>query len=233
MVGAAIPRPAVAGQTATVLGDPAGAARAAGGVTMGVEEEFVLLDPATGAVALAAPDLVRMLDRGAGGAAGACAASSSRSSPARPCIPRSSQPIEHLAGKPPNRSRVIHRGPRAPAVWPDAAAYDAFTGQTTNARVMLSRLLEHVCPALGDRGDTETITGLLHRLDNQGTGADRQRALFAVARSAPAFVEALARATLPGGQPAGGYRPYARSGRPPGRASLPAAPVPSREGRPA
>ncbi len=31
-------------------------------ITLGVEEEFVLLDPSTGAVALAAPDLVRMLD---------------------------------------------------------------------------------------------------------------------------------------------------------------------------
>ena len=41
-----------------------------------------------------------------------------------------------------------------------------------------------------------SITGLLHRLDHRGTGADRQRALFTSAGSAPGFVEALARATL-------------------------------------
>jgi len=44
----------------------AGTARAAGGVTLGVEEEFVLLDPATGAAVLAAPDLVAMLGGGPG-----------------------------------------------------------------------------------------------------------------------------------------------------------------------
>jgi hypothetical protein len=40
----------------------AGPVCAAGGITVGVEEEFVLLDPVTGATVLAAPDLVRMLD---------------------------------------------------------------------------------------------------------------------------------------------------------------------------
>jgi carboxylate-amine ligase len=35
--------------------------RAAGAITLGVEEEFVLLDPSTGATVLAGPDLVRML----------------------------------------------------------------------------------------------------------------------------------------------------------------------------
>jgi hypothetical protein len=39
----------------------AGVVYAADAVTLGVEEEFVLLDPATGATVLAAPDLVRML----------------------------------------------------------------------------------------------------------------------------------------------------------------------------
>jgi glutamate---cysteine ligase / carboxylate-amine ligase len=43
-------------------GGPPEAVRAAGGITVGVEEEFVLLDPSTGATVLAAPDLVRMLD---------------------------------------------------------------------------------------------------------------------------------------------------------------------------
>ena len=38
-----------------------GAACAAGAITLGVEEEFVLLDPSTGATVLAGLDLVRML----------------------------------------------------------------------------------------------------------------------------------------------------------------------------
>ena len=54
-----------AGRAATAPGRR-GAVRAAGAVTLGVEEEFVLLDPATGATVLAGPDLVRMLGGGAG-----------------------------------------------------------------------------------------------------------------------------------------------------------------------
>ena len=50
-----------AGRAATVPGGPPGAVRAAGAVTLGVEEEFVLLDPSTGAAVLAGPELVRML----------------------------------------------------------------------------------------------------------------------------------------------------------------------------
>ena len=44
-VASVMPRSGGAGQGATVLGDPPGTARAAGGLTVGVEEEFVLLDP--------------------------------------------------------------------------------------------------------------------------------------------------------------------------------------------
>ena len=43
--------------------------------------------------------------------------------------------------------------------------------------------LDHVHPALSDHGDTDTVTRLLHRLDQRGTGADRQRALFTSAAS--------------------------------------------------
>ena len=50
-----------AGRAAAVPGGPPGTGRAAGPITLGVEEEFVLLDPATGAAVLGAPDLVRML----------------------------------------------------------------------------------------------------------------------------------------------------------------------------
>jgi len=57
-----MPRSWGAGRGAKVLGGPSWAARAAGGITLGVEEEFVLLDPSAGAAALTAPDLVRILD---------------------------------------------------------------------------------------------------------------------------------------------------------------------------
>ena len=50
-----------AGRGATVPGGRPGAVRAAGAITLGVEEEFVLLDPSTGATVPAGPDLVRML----------------------------------------------------------------------------------------------------------------------------------------------------------------------------
>ena len=50
-----------AGRGAKVPGGRPGAVRAAGAITLGVEEEFVLLDPSTGVTVLAGPDLVRML----------------------------------------------------------------------------------------------------------------------------------------------------------------------------
>ena len=46
---------------ATAPSGPPGAVRAAAAITLGVEEEFVLLDPSTGATVLAGPELVRML----------------------------------------------------------------------------------------------------------------------------------------------------------------------------
>jgi len=86
---------------------------------------------------------------------------------------------------------------------------DPVTGQAAGATALRSRLLDHVYPALSDHGDTETVTGLLRRLDDRGTGADRQRALFTSAASTPAFITALARATLSGSEP-GRWRPGAR-----------------------
>ena len=82
------------------------------------------------------------------------------------------------------------------------AGVDPFTGQAVDAPALRSRLLDHVRPALSDHGDTQIITRLLHRLDDRGTGADRQRALFTSAASTPAFITALARATLSGYEPA-------------------------------
>jgi glutamate---cysteine ligase / carboxylate-amine ligase len=406
MVAAAIPRPGDAALTAKVSGDLPEAVRAAGGVTLGVEEEFLLLDPATGAVALAALDLLRMLDGEPGvqqelmrfqveiatrvctsldgigrelarlrrlvaDAAGrlGCRVVASGTAPygtpglaaltdqpryrelarrygrlvavSGTCgchvhvgVPSRDLGIQVLARLRPWlaallaitvnspitggydtgwaswRYTVQTRWPtaRAPAVWPDAAAYDAtvhgyvadgaaldersvyilarlspryptvevrvadvcldvgtavllagltralvataltearqgtpvaaapprwvhtglaaaarrgltgpgidpFTGQTIDARSLRSRLVGHVRPALSDYGDTETITSLLHRLDDQGTGADRQRALLAAAGSASAFVEALARATLPSDEPSRTHWPNMRPGR--------------------
>ena len=89
---------------------------------------------------------------------------------------------------------------------------DPFTGQAAAARTLRSRLLDHAGAALADRGDTQIITTLLQRLDDQGTGADRQRALFASTASAAAYTRALARATLSGFDPAPGVRAGAASG---------------------
>ena len=55
-----MPGPGGAGRAATAPGRRV-AAGAAGALTLGVEEEFVLLDPSTGAAVLAGPELVRML----------------------------------------------------------------------------------------------------------------------------------------------------------------------------
>ncbi len=48
------------------------------------------------------------------------------------------------------------------------AGVDPFTGQAVDAPVLRSRLLDHVYPALTEHGDAETITRLLHRLDQRG-----------------------------------------------------------------
>lgn len=58
----AAPAPGGAGPDVVVPGEPSSAAYTAGGTTLGVEEEFVLLDPSTGAAVLAGPDLARILD---------------------------------------------------------------------------------------------------------------------------------------------------------------------------
>ena len=90
------------------------------------------------------------------------------------------------------------------------AGADPVTGQAVDALTLRARLLDHVYPALSDHGDTETITRLLRRLDERGTGADRQRALFTSAASPPAFINALARATLSSHEPGRWRRPDAR-----------------------
>ena len=90
------------------------------------------------------------------------------------------------------------------------AGADPVTGQAVDAPALRSRLLDHVYPALRDHGDAETVTRLLRRLDDRGTGADRQRALFTSAASTPAFITALARATLSGHEPGRWRQPDAQ-----------------------
>ena len=95
------------------------------------------------------------------------------------------------------------------------AGADPVTGQPVDALALRARLLDHVYPALSDHDDTETVTRLLRRLDDRGTGADRQRALFTSAASPSAFVTALARATLsrPRAGPPAARCPGSGSGR--------------------
>jgi carboxylate-amine ligase len=110
---------------------------------------------------------------------------------------------------------------------------DPLTGQAAGAPALRARLLDHVYPALADRGDTETITRLLRRLEDRGTGADRQRALLTSGISTPAFITALAAATLSGHEPAASGpapEPRQRPGVPLAaapRESIPAAAPPS------
>ena len=113
------------------------------------------------------------------------------------------------AAAPPSRqvtaalAAAARHGPAGPGANP-------VTGQPAAAAALRAQLLDHVRPALRDHGDTETVTGLLGRLDDRGTGADRQRALFTSGLSTPAFITALARATLSGYEPGHWRRPGAR-----------------------
>ncbi|MFH8702052.1 carboxylate-amine ligase, partial [Streptomyces chartreusis] len=50
---------------------------------------------------------------------------------------------------------------------------------TRPAGDVLFELLRHVTPALDAAGDTQQVTALIHRLLQDGTGADRQRAALA------------------------------------------------------
>ena len=194
-----------AGRAATVPGGRPGAVRAAGVITLGVEEEFVLLDPSDGATVLAAPELVRML----GG---------------EPGIQQELMRFQVETGTPvctglDDLGRELIRLRRLAAAAAASAGCRLVAcgvapyrtpGLAADAATLRSRLLDHVGPALSDHGDTETITTLLRRLDQRGTGADRQRALHASAASTPAFITALARATLSGYQPGRWRRPGAR-----------------------
>jgi len=105
---------------------------------------------------------------------------------ARQHAPLSAAPARHVNAALATAARHGLTGP----------AIDPFTGQPADARRVRSRLIDQLYPALSDHGDAQIITGLLRRLDQDGTGADRQRALFASGLPPPGFVQALARATL-------------------------------------
>ncbi|MFD3516052.1 glutamate--cysteine ligase [Streptomyces sp. NPDC058657] len=52
-------------------------------------------------------------------------------------------------------------------------------GRRRSSGDVLNQLLGHVAPALEASGDMRQVTGLVHRLLREGTGADRQRTAFA------------------------------------------------------
>ena len=105
---------------------------------------------------------------------------------ARQHAPLSAAPARHVNAA---LAAAARHGLTGPAI-------DPFTGQPADARRVRSRLIDYLYPALSDHGDAQIITGLLRRLDQDGTGADRQRALFASDASPSGFAQALARATL-------------------------------------
>lgn len=70
------------------------------------------------------------------------------------------------------------------------------SGTVHRAGDMLCRLLRHIGPALDASGDTREVGSLVHRLLQQGTGADRQRAALA-AGGPRAAVDLIIRETSP------------------------------------
>ena len=75
---------------------------------------------------------------------------------------------------------------------------DPWSGARVAQRMLLDRLLGHVWGALARSGDDQEINTLVGRLDQRGTGADRQRALRVSGPPPGELARALARATLAG-----------------------------------
>lgn len=73
---------------------------------------------------------------------------------------------------------------------------DPLRGGVVTHGELVGRLAGRVADALEIQGDRGRVDALLRRLAAAGTGADRQRALWARAASPGEFTEALARATL-------------------------------------
>jgi carboxylate-amine ligase len=68
---------------------------------------------------------------------------------------------------------------------------DPFTGRVVPAWDLLTTLLDRIGKALADLGDTAVVGESLARLRARGTGADRQRRLWARTTSPPEFVGGL------------------------------------------
>ena len=65
------------------------------------------------------------------------------------------------------------------------------------ARELIGRFLERLRPALVDAGDEEEVSGLVGRVLAEGTGADRQRRVWAATGSPGAVVDFIVEATGP------------------------------------
>lgn len=71
------------------------------------------------------------------------------------------------------------------------------------APAVVDALLDHVRPALEEAGDWDTVTDLVAQLQERGTGAARQREMFARTGDLAHVVRMAAAATLPAGATAG------------------------------
>ncbi|MFB8201698.1 carboxylate-amine ligase [Kitasatospora purpeofusca] len=105
---------------------------------------------------------------------------------------------EHRAGVPPPTCptvllRAAHL--RASMVGLNGTGLDPVAGQLVPAAVLLRRLLTRAAPGLVRSGDLQFAQATLRRLLAGGTGADRQRAVFAQWHSLSAVVDHLARLT--------------------------------------
>ncbi|WP_037305495.1 carboxylate-amine ligase [Amycolatopsis orientalis] len=78
----------------------------------------------------------------------------------------------------------------------DGPGIDVFTGREADQRDLLGELVDFIRPALSATGDTEDVEQGLNSLFEHGTGAARQRRLFAEAASPGAFAADLALATM-------------------------------------
>ncbi|MEU8511048.1 YbdK family carboxylate-amine ligase [Kitasatospora sp. NPDC048722] len=105
----------------------------------------------------------------------------------------------HRNGTPPPRapSAVLLREAHRQAAIGGLAGIgtDPFTGRRLPMPRLVADLAELAAPALARTGDLETARLLLHRLLSCGTGADRQRAVFARRHSLTDVVDDLAHLT--------------------------------------
>jgi carboxylate-amine ligase len=78
----------------------------------------------------------------------------------------------------------------------DGAGIDVVTGESVPQRYLFDAFLDHVRPGLAMTGDGDEVERLAAGVAIGGTGADRQRALWAASATPGEFVVALADATM-------------------------------------